>query len=579
MDVCNRFGVHGRNSLYITGVGAYTDKEISQVFEVNGDISKIIRIPNEPGQPEGRVLVEYVSDRSISRIDPITLGALPSPKDPSVMWSVRTIRDVCQEEIGRELARRYLDELEAVAGSSRAGFLSILQSELQESPATTPHLQTSPTEPRTTQSHDTPVHGTMEANQSEPVEPTHFDSEPANGPVNLLNTDENTFNPPQIQRMIVEHVIRSEPTTSSPTQRIRTFSGRMPRPNGEVDYDTWRTQVDLLLCDPAINDTLKVRKILESLLSPAAEIVKPLGLTSPPKAYVIQLDSAFGVVEDGEELFAAFLSSNQNNGEKPSAYLNRLHCLITKAISRGGAPTENSNEHLLRQFCRGCWDQSIIIGLQLEHRKSNPPSFPELLLMLRTEEDRRSAKLDRMKKHLGSTKAAAHAHSVFDIPSYDHEPVSSPLKQNETSKLEKKVNELTKQVEILSQKPKTTTHDSKPVPMQKSNQSETSKLENRIAELTKQVEKLAVSQKGSEMGESTKKDCLVVSSNSMRKPFKVRGMPRAWFCFRCGEDNHIAAQCSNEPNPMLVRSKNAELKEKQERFRAQQAVSPFALNL
>lgn len=37
--------------------------------------------------------------------------------------------------------------------------------------------------------------------------------------------------------------------------------------------------------------------------------------------------------------------------------------------------------------------------------------------MLRTEEDRRAAKLDRMKKHLGASKANMYAHHVFDTPS------------------------------------------------------------------------------------------------------------------------------------------------------------------
>lgn len=167
------------------------------------------------------------------------------------------------------------------------------------------------------------------------------------------------------------------------------------------------------------------------------------------------MDSAFGTVEDGEELFSTFLSFNQNNGEKPSAYLSRLHNLFTRFISRGGASAENSNDQLLRQFCRGCWDHSIIIALQLEYKKSNSPSFPELLLLLRTEEDCRSAKLDRMKKHLGTTKAAAYAHSILDMATYESEPVpSSNTKQKEVSKLEKKVEELTKQVEKLSKKHK-----------------------------------------------------------------------------------------------------------------------------
>lgn len=53
-------------------------------------------------------------------------------------------------------------------------------------------------------------------------------------------------------------------------------------------------------------------------------MVKSLGTTAPLHSYLAQPEAAFGVVEDGEEVFATFLSSNQNSGEKPSAYLNRL---------------------------------------------------------------------------------------------------------------------------------------------------------------------------------------------------------------------------------------------------------------
>lgn len=138
------------------------------------------------------------------------------------------------------------------------------------------------------------------------------------------------------------------------------------------------------------------------------------------------------------------------------------------------------------------------------------------------------------------------------------------------------MNELTKQLEKLSKKPQSLTHDSNLPAAVKPKQDETSNFENKIAELTKQVEKLAQNQRVSEG--TQKRDCLAISSNNVRRPFKVPGMPRPWFCFKCGEDNHIAAQCSNEPNPTLVRKKNAELRERQDKFLAQQATSPFALN-
>lgn len=299
------------------------------------------------------------------------------------------------------------------------------------------------------------------------------------------------------------------------------------------------------------------------------------------KTYVTQLDSAFGVVEDGEELFTAFLGSNQNNGEKPSAFLSRLNSLLTRVISRGGASAANVNELLLKQFIRGCWDQSLIISLQLESKKDIPPSFPELLLMLRIEEDRRSAKLDRMKRHLGATKAAAHAHSIFDMPTFDHTSAATPI-PTETGplKLEKKINELTRQVEKLSQNPKNTTPKNDPsVKAVKPKPDYTTNLEGKIAELTKQVQMLAQNQKFSPRTEKTEhRESCAVNTKQPRTQVKIPGMPRAWFCFRCGEDNHIAARCTNEPNPTLVREKNVELKKKQADFVAQQATAPFALN-
>lgn len=246
--------------------------------------------------------------------------------------------------------------------------------------------------------------------------------------------------PPHIQKVVVEHIIRNEsvPSHPFPHLRLRTFSGRTPRPNGEVDYETWRTQVDLLISDSLLTDSQKVRKILESLLTPATDAVKPLGINSSPSAYVTQLDSAFGIVKDGEELFASFLNCSQNNGEKPSVYLNRLHTLLTKAISRGGASLKDSCNLLLRQFCRGCWDQSLIISLQLELKKEELPAFSDLLLMLRTEEDRRSAKYDRMKKHLGTTRAAVHAHSILGMPTYDADPVLMPQRKHSENAKQKK---------------------------------------------------------------------------------------------------------------------------------------------
>jgi len=48
------------------------------------------------------------------------------------------------------------------------------------------------------------------------------------------------------------------------------------------------------------------------------------------------------------------------------------------------------------------------------------------------------------------------------------------------------------------------------------------------------------------------------------EPKLTNRKPRPWYCFRCGEDGHIAPSCNNEANPELVEKKRRELKQKQE---------------
>ncbi len=174
----------------------------------------------------------------------------------------------------------------------------------------------------------------------------------------------------------------------------------------------WHNSVELMLQDPSFSDLTRSRKILDSLLPPAADIVRALGPHATPRAYIDLLDSAFGTVEDGDELFARFLNTLQVAGEKPSQFLQRLQVKLMLAIKRGGLSLSEADRHLLRQFCRGCWDNALISEFQLEQRKTDPPPFSELLLLLRTAEDKQSTKELRMRKHLGASKQRTSSYSL-----------------------------------------------------------------------------------------------------------------------------------------------------------------------
>lgn len=48
--------------------------------------------------------------------------------------------------------------------------------------------------------------------------------------------------------------------------------------------------------------------------------------------------------------------------------------------------------------------------------------------------------------------------------------------------------------------------------------------------------------------------------------------PKPWFCFRCGEDGHIARTCEGSINKALVDQKYKELKLKQDEWKVKNGV-------
>ncbi len=187
------------------------------------------------------------------------------------------LSNVYVERLGRNTTQIYLNELKDLASRSGENFEDVLKgmlAHMHEIVVPKPY-----TEPVIAEVNDTPsvnladpsltdfIYKQSQATaedkyRSVPLTPAAIGPEPSS----LTTSD---LNPPGVQRVVVEHLVCSTDLTvhgNSPL-RLRVFSGHVPCPTNEVDYETWRTGVELLLQDPTVSDFHRVRRICESTFS------------------------------------------------------------------------------------------------------------------------------------------------------------------------------------------------------------------------------------------------------------------------------------------------------------------------
>lgn len=537
MDFIQKSSVKIPNAVIVDGITELAqDEEVIDFLKKYGAIQRTILVDDESSEFYKNLIVEYSSGAAVEALQPLLPYRHTLKGNPDVVYNVKTLSSVYTSKLGSRVTKTYLTELKGLAKLSGRDYEAVLKEMMMQISSDVESTE-SADEPSPLALSESPVGSPqLTSPLSDPPQNDSAVDSATSAPViderRAPSLSVSEVNPPEVQKVVVEHIVRREDTGSfsSAPVRLRTFSGKIPRPNSEVDYDTWRSHIELLLNDPSMAPLQVSRRILESLLSPAADVIKGLCSNSLPSAYLQLLDSAFGAVEDGEELFAQFMNTLQDPGEKPSAYLQRLQLTLNQAVKRGGVAPGEVGKHLLKQFCRGCWDSALLSSLQLEQKKNSPPSFSELLLILRTEEDRQAAKTSRMRKHVGPSKQRAQLQSV----SCGFEPTENPEAQSSA------IDDLRKQVASLQSQLTTLVSQTKPKGF--GGKGATGKTQNRPP-----------------APHSTKPDMTKQPSKRIHHTNK----PRPWYCFNCGEDGHISTFCTNDPNPTLVTEKRRQLEERQ----------------
>lgn len=646
MEIVKRENIDIQKAVIVSGLTfSDPDLEIEVSLIKYGSIKRNVVIDDPNSEHHHSTIVEFSHESAMHNLESSLPLTIRSTLDTNVVFHVRSLRSVYTSTTSGNVTEGYLEELRAIAQDSGKTVQEVLQCELQkisvlmfpENESTRPeqeieqpandsgmHVSTSPVSNQEYQPSVNVQQGQAETTvMSSPLlsvplqehENPAKESIPAKSPYHMrspnasvaetmsLNIPTSALNPPGIQRVVMEHVVRTSDTLPSPhvSFRLKAFSGRSPRPSHEPDFDTWRASVDFLLNDKSLSDLHKTGKILDSLLPPASDVVKHIGPYASPSECLELLESVYGSVEDGDELFAKFIGALQNQGEKPSSYLHRLHVMLSAAIRRGGVAAAERNRCLLKQFCRGCWDNSLITDLQLEGKRVTSPSFAELVVLIRTAEDKQTLKEERMRKHLGlnrqapiplKLRTATHQQFVYcsNVPEDSTDEVPGQLsakqksakskskaEQSEVETLKKEVAKLQAQITVMKTEPVRKEKTSPTV-------EEFSELRQKIAELQAHLVPRVQGEYRESPALSTfpakyrPKPMEPEVNKDVRHIWQSYSRPRPGYCFHCGEDGHLAVNCENEPNPRKVEEKRRELRERQARWDLQNVSNSKHLN-
>ena len=296
--------------------------------------------------------------------------------------------------------------------------------------------------------------------------------------------------------------------------KLRYFSGHKVKGDKEVDFSSWRLYARNVVDDTTISHAQKRRIIIESLSGPALLIVSSLPYEAFADDYLDILESHFGEVGDGYDLYAQFRNSVQEMKETASEYLQRLHLMAIKMIDRNSIIRENVNAEVIRQFENGCADEDILARIEIRQLIMRPPTVSFLLNKVRSEEQRRSQKKLRLKSR-------ATASSAVTV-------------ENETS-VDKKLTSLQAAVQQIN-----TRLDgiSLQTPCMSTSQ---------LTSPTSQFSQNLMPQPTAQMSQQ--------SSSFQQVPRKKGAKKRSTFCYNCGQDGHFMPECQQACNPVLVQQK------------------------
>ncbi|KAK9542055.1 hypothetical protein VZT92_002054 [Zoarces viviparus] len=344
----------------------------------------------------------------------------------------------------------------------------------------------------------------------------------------------------------------NKPPESNAYRRLRTFSGITPTPTGEECLDSWLEQAKFLVEESECSVKEKRRRILESLKGPALEIIQAVRMSEPdasPMEYIHALESIFGTSESGEDLYFSFRSLRQQPGERLSEFLQRLERSLIKVVQGGGLLVSAANKARVEQLIRGSTSDLMLLQLKVRERRDNPPTFLNLLQEIREEECHQSAR-----QSLGAPLRRQNVRTVQAEKGLEPELAYQNELGTQIQELKAKMGERAS----TQHQPTAGCPQSGPKEMKKlktESHSDIQSLRKQVKALEDKISVMAVRSTADPSRDTmTQFNRYKAGSSHKPVPFKVQSPKETdeYFCYRCGENGHIAPRCTEPENSQKV---------------------------
>ncbi len=305
MDVIRRENVNVANAVIAGGLTlTETDQDLEAWLLGFGSIRRNFIIDDPNSEFHRHAIIEFTYSSAMKALKPLLPVRIVSMLNPDTTLNVCTLSSVYLHVASDSAKKGYLEELQAVANASGKSIEEVLQEELKKMksgkplsasgerfvstnvadfqmrdstassldgplfPAKSQRVTTEHAAPPS--SENSPFHGN-ESKRSQNLSKERPNSRTNSPAATVLPHPDLTMDmidPPSMQKVVVEHIVRTNDasTLQHTSFRLRSFSGKVSRPVKEPDFDTWRASFQFLLEDPSISDLSRTRRILDSLL-------------------------------------------------------------------------------------------------------------------------------------------------------------------------------------------------------------------------------------------------------------------------------------------------------------------------